>query len=104
MNPTRYSAAVFSGIVAATCTAGAIGMNPRCRKTSAGLDRRINARSPSGAAPIGVAPDLWQLQDRFLGAYSRLAESAVMDPALRATFGKLAVGLKVGEDLVGWRP
>jgi hypothetical protein len=55
-------------------------------------------------ALIGVDPDLWQVQNRFLGAYSRLAESGVMDAALRATFVRLAVGLKVSEDLLGWRP
>ena len=58
----------------------------------------------SAAALIGVEPDLWQVQNRFLGAYARLAESGIMDAALHATFVKLAVGLKVGEAVLGWRP
>jgi hypothetical protein len=53
---------------------------------------------------IGVEPDLWQVQNRFLGAYARLAESGVMDAALHATFVRLAAGLKVGEAVLGWRP
>ncbi len=53
---------------------------------------------------LGLAPDLWQVQNRFLGAYLRLAESGIMDPALHATFVKLALALKVSQDLLGWRP
>jgi alpha-amylase/alpha-mannosidase (GH57 family) len=53
---------------------------------------------------LGLAPDLWQAQNRFLSAYVHLAESGVMDGALHAMFVKLAVGLKVSEDLLGWRP
>ena len=59
---------------------------------------------PTAADLIGIEPDLWQVQNRFLGAYSRLAESGIMDAALHATFVKLAAGLKVGEDVLGWRP
>jgi alpha-amylase/alpha-mannosidase (GH57 family) len=58
----------------------------------------------TAAALIGVEPDLWQVQNRFLEGYSRLAESGIMDAALHATFVRLALGLKVGEDLLGWRP
>ena len=53
---------------------------------------------------LGLEPDLWQVQNRFLNAYSRLAESQVLDAALRAAFAKLAAGLKVSQDLLGWRP
>jgi hypothetical protein len=56
------------------------------------------------AALIGVEPDLWQVQNRFLEAYARLAQSGVMDAPLHAAFEKLAGGLKVGEDVLGWRP
>ncbi len=58
----------------------------------------------AAADRIGVEPDLWQAQNRFLGAYTRLAGSGAMDPSLRSAFGRLAVGLKVGEGLLGWRP
>jgi hypothetical protein len=58
----------------------------------------------AAAALIGLEPDLWQVQNRFLGAYARLGESGIMDAALRAAFEKLAVGLKVSRDLLGWRP
>ena len=60
--------------------------------------------SPSPGFLPTVVPDLWQVQNRFLNAYSRLAESQVMDAALRAAFAKLAAGLKVSQDLLGWRP
>ncbi len=58
----------------------------------------------AAAALLGLEPDLWQVQNRFLGAYARLAESGIMDAALRAAFEKLAVGLKVSRDLLGWTP
>jgi hypothetical protein len=58
----------------------------------------------TAAALIGLEPGLWQVQNRFLGAYAHLAESGTMDAALHATFVKLAAGLKVGEDVLGWRP
>jgi alpha-amylase/alpha-mannosidase (GH57 family) len=53
---------------------------------------------------LGVAPDLWQVQNRLLDAFVRLTESGLMDERLRGTFAKLAVGLRVNGDLLGWRP
>jgi hypothetical protein len=53
---------------------------------------------------LGLTPDLWQVQNRLLSAYVRLAESGIMDAALHATFVKLTAGLKVSEDLLGWKP
>jgi alpha-amylase/alpha-mannosidase (GH57 family) len=53
---------------------------------------------------LGLAPDLWQVQNRFLSAYVGLSESGIMDAALHATFVKLAFDLKVSQDLLGWRP
>jgi hypothetical protein len=69
----------------------------------AGITSRAE-RLLAAAALIGIEPDLWQAQNRFLEAYSRLAESCIMDAALHATFAKLAVGLRVGEDVLGWKP
>ena len=40
----------------------------------------------------------------MLNAYARLTESRLMDAALHAAFVKLAIGLKVSQDLLGWRP
>lgn len=53
---------------------------------------------------LGIAPDLWQVQNRLLDAFVRLKESGLMDDRLRETFAKLAVGLRVNGDLLGWRP
>jgi len=53
---------------------------------------------------LGVAPDLWQVQNRFLSAYLQLSESRVMNAPLRRAFETLAVGLKVSHSLLGWRP
>ncbi len=56
------------------------------------------------AALLGLEPDIWQVQNRLLGAYARLTESGVMDAPLEAAFAKLAVRLKVSRTLLGWRP
>jgi hypothetical protein len=58
----------------------------------------------AAVALLGLEPDLWQVQNRFLNAYARLTESQVMDATLLAAFVKLAIGLKVSQDLLGWRP
>jgi hypothetical protein len=58
----------------------------------------------AAVALLGLEPDLWQVQNRFLNAYARLTESQVRDATLHAAFVKLALGLKVGQDLLGWRP
>ncbi len=55
-------------------------------------------------ALLGLEPDLWQVQNQFLNAYARLAESQRMDATLHAEFIKLAIGLKVSQDLLGWKP
>ncbi len=56
------------------------------------------------AALLGLEPDLWQVQNRLLNAFSHLTESQVMDAPLHAAFDKLALGLKVNQDLLGWKP
>jgi hypothetical protein len=58
----------------------------------------------AAVALLGLEPDLWQVQNRLLNAYTRLTESRLMDAALHAAFVKLAIGLKVSQDLLGWRP
>ena len=53
---------------------------------------------------LGVAPDLWQVQNRFLNAFVQLTECNVMDEPLQEAFAKLADGLSVNRNLLGWRP
>jgi hypothetical protein len=56
------------------------------------------------AALLELEPDLWQVQNRFLNAYAQLGESQVLDGPLHEAFANLAAGLKVSQDLLGWRP
>lgn len=58
----------------------------------------------AAASLLGLEPNLWLVQNRLVNAFSRLTESHMMDAPLRAAFGKLADGLKVNQDLLGWRP
>jgi hypothetical protein len=53
---------------------------------------------------LGLEPDLWQVQNRFLNAYAQITESHVLDDSLRAAFAELALQLKVSQTLLGWRP
>jgi hypothetical protein len=53
---------------------------------------------------LGLEPELWQVQNRFLSAFVELSESNAMVPSLRADFARLAGGLKISERLLGWRP
>jgi alpha-amylase/alpha-mannosidase (GH57 family) len=58
----------------------------------------------AAARLLGLEPDLWQVQNRFLNAFARLTESQVLDAPLHAVFAQLAAGLKVSQNLLGWRP
>jgi hypothetical protein len=53
---------------------------------------------------LGVKPDLWQVQNQFLGAFLRLSDTAVMDASLRERFAEFATRLNVSPTLLGWRP
>jgi hypothetical protein len=53
---------------------------------------------------LGLDPDLWQVQNRFLRAFVELSEEGAISPSLRAEFARLAGGLKISERLLGWRP
>jgi hypothetical protein len=53
---------------------------------------------------LGVVPDLWQVQNRLLDAFVRLKERQAIDLQVKDAFAKLADGLKVSRDLLGWRP
>jgi len=53
---------------------------------------------------LGLKPNLWQVQNRFLSAFVQLSECSTMVPTLRADFARLADGLNVSEHLLGWRP
>ena len=56
------------------------------------------------AALLGIKPDLWQVQNAFLGAYLKLADATAMDASLRETFAALATRLNVSPSLLGWQP
>jgi alpha-amylase/alpha-mannosidase (GH57 family) len=58
----------------------------------------------TACARLGIAPDLWQVQNRLLDGFVQITESGLMDERLRGTFAKLAVGLRVNVELLGWRP
>ena len=53
---------------------------------------------------LGAAPDLWQIQNRFMKALDELLEARVMDAPLRRAFESLAANLKISDSLLGWRP
>jgi alpha-amylase/alpha-mannosidase (GH57 family) len=53
---------------------------------------------------LGLEPELWQVQNRFLSAFVDLSEASAMVPSLRADFARLAGGLKISDRLLGWRP
>ena len=56
------------------------------------------------SALLGVKPDLWQVQNQFLGAFLELSLTAAMNAPLRETFATLATRLNVSPSLLGWRP
>jgi alpha-amylase/alpha-mannosidase (GH57 family) len=68
-----------------------------------GITSRVE-RLLAAAALLELEPDLWLVQNRFLNAYTTLTESGVMDASLHHTFARLASGLRVSQDLLGWRP
>ena len=55
-------------------------------------------------ALLGIKPDLWQVQNQFLGAFLDLSLTAAMNAPLRETFATLATRLNVSPSLLGWRP
>jgi alpha-amylase/alpha-mannosidase (GH57 family) len=56
------------------------------------------------ASRLGIKPDLWNVQNRFLIAYLRLSDAGALNALAHQLFEKLAVGLRVSPDLLGWRP
>ena len=52
---------------------------------------------------LGAAPDLWQIQNRFMNALGELLEARAMDAPLRRAFESLAADLKISNNLLGWR-
>jgi len=56
------------------------------------------------AGLIGIEPDLWQVQNKFLSAFGLLADTQAGDGPLRESFDRLAASLKVSDSLLGWRP
>ena len=56
------------------------------------------------AALLGLEPEIWKVQNRLIGAYTRLTESGVMDAPLETAFANLAARLKVDRAMLGWRP
>jgi hypothetical protein len=53
---------------------------------------------------LSLEPDLWQVQNRFLGAFGQLSQINAVPTSLRGDFARLAGGLNVSERLLGWRP
>jgi Domain of unknown function (DUF3536) len=58
----------------------------------------------NASALLGIKPDLWEVQNAFLGAYLKLADTTAMDASLRETFAALATRLDVSPSLLGWKP
>jgi hypothetical protein len=58
----------------------------------------------AAATRLGAAPDLWQVQNRFLNALGELFEARVMDAPLRRALESLAADLMIGHSLLGWPP
>ena len=58
----------------------------------------------AAATRLGIEPDLWQVQNRFLTAFGLLADPETGDSPLREEFDRLAARLKVSQSLLGWRP
>ena len=56
------------------------------------------------SALLGIKPDLWQVQNQFLGAFLELSRATALDDTLRETFAELATRLNVSPSLLGWRP
>jgi hypothetical protein len=56
------------------------------------------------AGILGIKLDLWQAQNQLLDAYAGLSASGPVAAPLRQAFANLADRLKVGRDLLGWRP
>jgi hypothetical protein len=57
----------------------------------------------AAAKRLGAAPDLWQVQNRFLNSLGELMEVRAMDARLRRAFESLAADLKINHILLGWR-
>ena len=55
-------------------------------------------------ALLEIKPDIWQVQNQFLGAFLDLSINAAMNAPLRDTFAALAIRLNVSPSLLGWRP
>jgi alpha-amylase/alpha-mannosidase (GH57 family) len=58
----------------------------------------------AAATRLGAAPDLWQVQNRFLNALGELFNARIIDAPLRRAFESLAADLKIGNSLLGRRP
>jgi alpha-amylase/alpha-mannosidase (GH57 family) len=56
------------------------------------------------ASQLGIAPDLWPLQNQLLDAYAHLSDAAAMSRPLGEVFSGLALKLGMSPDLLGWRP
>lgn len=56
------------------------------------------------AALLGITPDLWQVQNRLLDAYTQLSASGVMNHRFQKVFAHLADQLHLSQDLLGWCP
>ncbi len=53
---------------------------------------------------LEIKPDLWQIQNQFLGTYLDLAAVSIPDPSLQEALAGLATRLNISPSLLGWRP
>jgi hypothetical protein len=58
-----------------------------------------------GAARLlGLAPDLWSVQNGLLDKFVQLTKSDDLNMLLIDSFGQLADQLMIGRHLLGWEP
>lgn len=56
------------------------------------------------AALLGIALDLWEIQNQFLDSFAELQAAGQLSPPLQQAFVYLADRLNLSQNLVGWHP
>jgi alpha-amylase/alpha-mannosidase (GH57 family) len=82
------------------------------RRTLEGIQPEADLASVVGRAALlldacklmEIKPDLWRVQNQFLGAFLDLATSSSLDSDLERAFADLAIQLNISPSLLGWRP
>jgi hypothetical protein len=68
-----------------------------------GLVAKASQLLDAGAL-VGIAADLWEIQNQLLDAYRHLSNPGTLSAPLLEAFGDLADRLKINRDLLDWRP